>query len=215
LKGGIEVPKYLPLDLQFFADGGDGGKGAPEGGDIQNGGQVGNDNPNSGQGQNGSDQGGNSVDVEALKVQAQSELLKGLGFDDIDSLKDVLTKYKEEQDAKKTEAEKQAEKLKSLQKQLSAKESENATLAAKVTALSKGVNAEALDDVIALAKARGGDDIEKAIDEVIAKYPHFLEKQGDQSDSKGNLPSFGQANYKGSTPQTELDKWRAAFGIKD
>lgn len=201
------MPKYLPLNLQFFADGGDGGQGTPEGGGIQIGGQVGNDNPNGGQGQDGSDQGGNSVDVEALKAQAQSELLKGLGFDDIESLKDVLTQYKEEQDAKKTEAEKQAEQLKSLQNQLSAKETENATLAAKVTALSKGVNAEALDDVIALAKARGGDDIEKAIEEVIAKYPQFTEAKP----QKEQNPKFTAGVHK---KDGKLDPFLSVLGIK-
>ncbi|MEJ9210116.1 hypothetical protein [Bacillus smithii] len=202
------MPKYFPLNLQFFAEGEEGGQGTNEGGDSQNGGQVGTNNPNGDQGQKGSNQGKISVDVDAIKAQAQSELLKGLGFDDVDSLKDVLTKYKEEQDAKKTEAEKQAEKLKSLQKQLSAKESENATLAAKVTALSKGVNSDALDDVIALAKARGGDDIEKAIDEVIAKYPQFTQAKSQDNPPKPKF-SAGVHNQSG-----KLDPFLSALGIK-
>lgn len=46
---------------------------------------------------------------------------------------------------------------------------------ARCTAYSKGVKAEAVDDVIALAMAKVSDSktIEQAIDEVVTKYPSF------------------------------------------
>lgn len=52
---------------------------------------------------------------------------------------------------------------------------EIAELKGKVHALSVGVSAECIDDVLALAKSKVGGDItlDKAIDSVIEKYPNF------------------------------------------
>lgn len=52
---------------------------------------------------------------------------------------------------------------------------EIAELKGKVHALSVGVSAECIDDVLALAKSKVGGDItlDKAIDSVIEKYPSF------------------------------------------
>ena len=56
---------------------------------------------------------------------------------------------------------------------------EIAELKGKVHALSVGVSAECIDDVLALAKSKVGGDItlDKAIDSVIEKYPNFKSKK--------------------------------------
>ena len=54
-----------------------------------------------------------------------------------------------------------------------------AVLEGKVHALSVGVAADCIDDVLALAQAKVSDDVslEQAIDNVIAKYPNFKGKE--------------------------------------
>ena len=56
---------------------------------------------------------------------------------------------------------------------------EIAELKGKVHALSVGVAADCIDDVLALAQAKVSDDVllEQAIDNVIAKYPNFKGKE--------------------------------------
>lgn len=191
----------LTLNLQFFAENGEAQGSSVEGEnnqiDIQT---QGTEEPSveggESQNQGGIVQSQTDVNIDQVKSQAQIEMLKNLGFDDVDSLKDALTKFKEYEDKNKTESQKLAEKVQSLQKQLTTTQSEKEILNAKVIALSKNVKSDAIDDVIALAKAQGQDDIGKAIDSVIEKYPHFT-NGGDQSiDDQQQKPKFTNGEHK-------------------
>ena len=91
--------------------------------------------------------------------KAQEKLLRDLGVEDFESAKDGLAKFKEYQDAQKTDVERQQEALQQakereskLSEDISAKDKEIASLNAKITALGLGVNNESIDDVIALAE---------------------------------------------------------------
>ncbi|MGU7914351.1 hypothetical protein ACS6XX_05275 [Streptococcus suis] len=104
-----------------------------------------------------------------------SKAIKDLGFSDVETAKNALAEYAKWQESQKSEADKQAEALTAKDKELANAQAENKILASKLAALSKGVNADAVDDVIALAERLVADDvsIDDAIGQVLAKYPQF------------------------------------------
>ena len=89
--------------------------------------------------------------------------------------KEELAAFRRWQDEQKTDEQRHADELKAAQDKQTAAELRAADLEAKLAAMSKGVSAEAADDVIALAQGRVSDDVplDKAIDEVLKKYPQF------------------------------------------
>lgn len=92
--------------------------------------------------------------------------------------KDELAAFKKWQEEQQTTEEKHANALKAEQQKAIDAESRANEFEAKYTAMAKGVKPEAVDDVIALARAKVSDDVtlEQAIDSVIAKYPSFSGK---------------------------------------
>ncbi len=104
-----------------------------------------------------------------------SKAIKDLGFSDVESAKNALAEYAKWQESQKSEADKQAEALTAKDKELANVQAENKILASKLAALSKGVNADSVDDVIALAERLVTDDvsIDDAIGQVLTKYPQF------------------------------------------
>lgn len=88
-----------------------------------------------------------------------------------------LAAFREWQESQKSEAEKQAEAIGKAEKAKHEAEERAASAELKLTAMSKGVSADALSDVIALAKTKITDKVtaEQAIDEIIKKYPAFTE----------------------------------------
>lgn len=89
--------------------------------------------------------------------------------------KKQLEAFKAWQDSKKSADELAAEKVAAAENARAEAEKALAMREAKIAALARGVSPEAADDVIALAMSRVNDDVsvEKAIEEVIAKYPAF------------------------------------------
>ena len=59
-----------------------------------------------------------NIDVDKVKSEAVSALLKELGYDDVEALKTVTTKAKAEEDAKKSDLEKKDEALTAMTRQL-------------------------------------------------------------------------------------------------
>lgn len=92
--------------------------------------------------------------------------------------KEELEAFRKWQEENKTAEQKTAEEIKAAQKARTAAEQRAEQLEAKYTAMAKGVKADAVDDVIALAKAKANDSVtlEKAIDIVLTRYPHFCGK---------------------------------------
>lgn len=89
--------------------------------------------------------------------------------------KEELKAYREWRDSQKTAEQKAADDIAAANSAKEAAEKEKQRLEIKVACLSKGIPAEAADDVIALA-ARLTDDnttIEKAVEKVLEKYPAF------------------------------------------
>ena len=89
--------------------------------------------------------------------------------------KDELKAFREWKDSQKTAEQKAAEQLAEVAAARDSAEREKSRLEIKVSCLAKGVDVEAVDDVIALAERFIDDDttIEKAVEKVLDKYPSF------------------------------------------
>ena len=89
--------------------------------------------------------------------------------------KDELKAFREWKDSQKTAEQKAAEQLAEVAAARDSAEREKSRLEIKVSCLSKGVDVDAVDDVIALAERFIDDDttIEKAVEKVLEKYPSF------------------------------------------
>jgi hypothetical protein len=185
----------LRLDLQFFAEGGEGGQSSnptPAGDGGQ--GQQPQDPPKQQEPTKTFTQEdvNNIVAKEAKK--AQEKLLKQLGIEDFNSAKEGLQKFKEWQESQKTEAQKQAERLQKLESDYNTISQENASLKAQIAAMKAGVHADYVEDVVILAQRLVNDDttIDDAIAKVVEKYPHFKEAQQQQQDQK---PQFSTGQH--------------------
>lgn len=108
-----------------------------------------------------------TVDVEKVKSDAVAEYLKSLGVEDSDTLKDIVTKAKEEEDKNKTDLEKSNETLTATTKELVAEREARQLADAKLAAIKLGANPKLVDDLVVIAKARATGD--KKIEEVIAE----------------------------------------------
>lgn len=89
--------------------------------------------------------------------------------------KEELAEFHKWQDDQKSAEQKHTEALRAETDRANAAEKKAAALEAKLLATSKGVSPGAADDVVALASLKVGDDmpLDKAIDEVLKKYPQF------------------------------------------
>lgn len=193
----------LPLNLQLFAEeppvgGGEPNPSNPQGGEPQQ-------PPKGGEPQNTSV---NNAPVKSAE-EIQAEFLKSLGVNSIEDAQKAIKGFGEFQESQKTEAQKQADAFQKAQDQIKSQQSELSTINAKYQAVTKGVNPDAVEDVIKLVQ--GAEDIGKAIDEVLTKYPHFGKAQSTDTPK----PSFGTPKYNEPQTPSEIDKWVAAFkGIR-
>ena len=105
-------------------------------------------------------------DLIKARVQRERKGLPG---------KDELEAFYKWRDDQKSAEQKSAEAIKVQSDRADAAEKKAAALEAKLLATSKGVKPDAADDVVALDSLKVSDDmpLEKAIDEVLKKYPQF------------------------------------------
>lgn len=125
--------------------------------------------------------------------KAQEQIFKSLGFEDIKSAKEGFEKLKTWEDSQKSESEKSAEALNAKEQELAKALSDNKTLSAQLSALKQGVNADSVDDVIALSERLVSDEvsIDDAIKQILTKYPQFGTKQ--EQDEEKPKPTFATA----------------------
>lgn len=97
--------------------------------------------------------------------------------------KEELAEFHKWQDDQKSAEQKHTEALRAETDRANDAEKKAAALEAKLLATSKGVSPEAADDVVALASLKVGDDmpLDKAIDEVLKKYPQFAGNSAPQT----------------------------------
>ncbi len=209
----MNVFDLLNVNLQFFAADGGAGAGASGGtGEGGEGNQGSGTNPG-GQGTNEGNGGtGDGTPPEGDKTftqedvnniaakearKAKEQFLKELGIEDFENAKEGMKKFQEWQDAQKTDAEKQAEKLTNLEKTHAETQAENETLKAQISAVKAGVKTDSVEDVVTLAKNLVGDnvDMDAAIKQVMEKYPHFAAEE----QTEGQPPKFSTGTHSKKT----------------
>ncbi len=136
-----------------------------------------------------------------------NKAVKDLGFDDVESAKDALKAFQEWQESQRSESEKQTEILNAKDKELEEARANNKALNAKLAAMFLGVNAESIDDVIALSERLVTDEtsMEDAIKTVLGKYPHF----GQTKDKAPKITVAGNPsadNGQGSVSKEDFSK---------
>lgn len=150
------------------------------------------------------------VAKEAKK--AQEKIFKDLGFENFKSAKEGLQQLKEWKDSQKSEVEKQSEALATKEKELELALSDKKNLEAKLSALTLGVNAESVDDVITLSARLVSDEvsIEDAIGQVLQKYPQF--GRTEQPEEKKPIFSAGGNPTAGTNQE---DAFLKALGLNN
>ena len=128
--------------------------------------------------------------------------------------KEEMEAFRKWQDSQKTAEQLSQEKISAAESSRADAEKKLAAAEAKCCAYSKGVTAEAVDDVIALAMAKVSDDmpIEKAIDAVISKYPSFCSAKsapqgvttGVSFGNGGRQPSGVEAAFLAKNPNIKI-----------
>lgn len=149
--------------------------------------------------------------LEEAKQQQEAALLKKLGVENLDQLKQSLKGWNEYQESQKTEQEKTNEKLTTFETQLQEKNESLFNLQAENAAIKSGITEEKnLNAVITLAKSKVSDDIDitKAIEMVVEEFPHF---KGVVEEPQGTpKPTFTTGQHQKQT-LTEAEKWKVAF----
>lgn len=107
------------------------------------------------------------VDIDTVKNEAVSALLKELGYDDVETLKGVTTKVKEEEESKKSDLQKKDDALNELTKKFAQEHEARVVAEAKNEAIKLGAKPELVDDLVIIAKAKTTKD--KDITTVIAE----------------------------------------------
>ncbi|WP_017379746.1 hypothetical protein [Paenisporosarcina sp. TG-14] len=159
--------KFLPLNIQFFAD-----DPAPTDLPTDPPTDLNSDTPTD------PPKGGESeLTADELDKLAESKFLKKLGVDDFSQLEKTLKSHKDWEESQKTEVQKQTDRLKDLETSLGTANDEKFTLQSKLAAYDAGVTGKNADAVIILAKTRVSDDVDinAAIKQVVDEYPHFAE----------------------------------------
>ncbi|HEL1768843.1 TPA: hypothetical protein TXV04_002002 [Streptococcus suis] len=133
-----------------------------------------------------------------------AKAIKDLGFADVESAKEALKAYEDWQESQKTEADKQTELLASKDRELASVLDANKRLEAKLSALTQGVNADSVDDVIALSERLVNEDttIDEAIKQVVGKYPQFAAAPN----TTEKKPTFTVVDNPSASAKTDVSK---------
>lgn len=145
--------------------------------------------------------GGGDPEVSTQKADESKEQSKLS-----DEEKTELEEYRKWKESKKTDEEKQKDALSKAEKARLEAESKVSDYEAKFLAVKKGVSADNVDDIIALAKLKVTKDVtmEKAIVAVIEKYPHFATTNSDTTGA-------GTSNSESAT--VDENKIRKIMGL--
>lgn len=196
--------------MQFFSEGGDNPPVAPEGGEPNV------TTPESTPPTNPETPAQPPVtftqeQLEEAKQKQEAALLKKLGVENLDQLRQTVKGWNEHQDSLKTEQEKTNEKLTAFETKLKEKDESLFNLQAENAAIKSGITEEKnLNAVITLAKTKVSDDIDitKAIEMVVEEFPHF---KGVVEEPRENpKPTFTTGQHQKKT-LTEAEQWAAAF----
>lgn len=133
------------------------------------------------------------------KKQGRFALLKELGFKNVDDAKSFYNKYKPQEDASKTDEQKQNE----VNLQNTELQNKLATAQAQVAAMKFGAKSEYVDDVITLALAKlddENDDLNEIFGEIKTKHSYmFISKDEDEKENAGKKGTGGSPSGKNSS----------------
>lgn len=107
------------------------------------------------------------VNVDKVKSDTISNLLKTLGVEDEESLKGIVSKAKEAEEAGKTELQKKTDTLTQTTKELADEREARIIAEAKLSAIQLGAKPELVEDLVIIAKSKVTKD--KDINAVIAE----------------------------------------------
>lgn len=146
-----------------------------------------------------------NIDVDKVKSEAVSALLKELGYEDVEALKTVTTKAKAEEDAKKSDLEKKDEALTAMTRQLATEREARIVAEAKNAAIKLGAKPELVDDLVIVAKAKVTKD--KDINAVITEIKDstvgdvYFVKEDNTNPTGAGTVTRGQVHKKTATQQ--------------
>lgn len=201
--------KMFPLNLQFFAEdsNNEGSKNEDQ-----------NSNDNSGEKTFTQSEVNNMMAKE--KNEGKRSVLKSLGFKTEDEAKDVIAKYNEFIESKKTDDDKAKEALKKL-KDESAEALKRASIAEnKLACFALGISGEYIDDVLAIASNKVTDDkdLETVLKEMKddKKYESFFIQENNNSGGTGSNAghSGNSSNEKKESYGERLGKQAAKNNVK-
>ena len=150
--------QLMPLNLQFFAEGGDDGGDGGEGKDTK----EGKEGKETKEGVKTKE-----VDVEKVKNDAIAEYLKSLGVEDSEALQGIVTKHNEDVKKSKTDLENKDDELKQTTAELKKEREARIKAEAKAEAMALGAKLDVVDDLVILAMAKVTK--EKGVKEVLAE----------------------------------------------
>lgn len=157
-----------------------------------------------------------NIDVDKVKSEAVSDLLKELGYEDVEALKTVTTKAKAEEDAKKSDLEKKDEALTAMTRQLATEREARIVAEAKNAAIKLGAKPELVDDLVIVAKAKVTKD--KDINAVITEIKDstvgdvYFVKDDNTNQTGAGTVTRGQVHKKATTQQAAQNNNNAADG---
>lgn len=157
-----------------------------------------------------------NIDVDKVKSDAVSALLKELGYEDVDALKTVTTKAKAEEEAKKSDLEKKDEALTAMTRQLATEREARIVAEAKNAAIKLGAKPELVDDLVIVAKSKVTKD--KDINAVITEIKDstvggvYFVKDDNTNPTGAGTVTRGQVHKKATTQQAAQNNNNAADG---
>ncbi|PGF06498.1 hypothetical protein COM59_24275 [Bacillus pseudomycoides] len=154
--------------------------------------------------------------MDEAKQKQESAFLKKLGVENLDQLKQTVNDWNTHQESLKTEQEKTNEKLTTFETQLKEKDESLFNLQAENAAIKSGITEEKnLNAVITLAKTKVTEDVDitKAIEMVVAEFPHFKGVvETPPADPGKPKPTFSNGQHQ-QTTMTDSQKWADAFKV--
>lgn len=196
--GKVLRSNLLPLNLQFFAEDSQGSGNNPDGGGSNEGsGSQSNSNDNSTTNSNGGNEQPTVTQTQLSAIATREkkegiragkkEALKELGFESEAQAKKAVDLLNAMMKSQKSQEEINSEELKKARAAKEEAEKRAAAVEAKLTILTNGVNADCVDDVMAIATAKVTDD--KDLGMVIkemkkeTRYASFFTQSGSGADN--------------------------------
>lgn len=131
------------------------------------------------------------VNVEQVKKETLSEFLRELGVEDEESLRGIVTKSREDDEANKTELQKKDDALTATTKELATEREARIIAEAKLAAIELGAKPDLVNDLVIIAKSKvtKDKDINAAIAEIkegSSGEVYFLSKDEEEETEENN-----------------------------